>query len=91
MKKKFTVLLISLLALTGCTSWYGTGTVVTKQHEQGYYIYVTCGKATCPIYQPECYKVVMESSDGETHSGCISAKDWEKAEVGEELTLVPPE
>lgn len=96
MKKKLMFIVYALivaLSMASCaTQWYGKGVVVTKQYDAPYMYMISCGKGVmCPMTHPECYKLIIKDIDGETHEGCVQPEDWERAVVGEEMTLVRPE
>ena len=92
MKRWVSLLILSLVFLTGCSNWYGSGYVLEKTYRAPYSSLTYCGK-TCwvPTHHAACYRLRIQADDGTQQEECVRPAFWEESAVGEHITITKGE
>lgn len=83
------VSLFSVLAITGCAGWVGSGQVIEKEHEAGHWETKRKSDGTKSTnWVPECYELEVRDEDsGEEQEFCINKQTYDLAVENQRITI----
>lgn len=80
---------LTLLLLTGCNTYSGSGIVIRKEYHPAHTEYVSamCGNTVCPMAQdfPECYQLTVKDPH-DYYDLCVKKEVYDVAKIGDTLS-----